>query len=70
MLKIITKRVAIEFPKAPLFTIHDSVATTEDYKEAVLKIMDDELTELTGFPPKLKVDYWGAENIDWNKYKI
>ncbi|GAB3761573.1 hypothetical protein [Spirosoma pomorum] len=70
MLKVITKRIATEIPKAPLFTIHDSVATTEEYRDVVENIMNDELVKLTGFSPKLKVDYWEPQNVNWDRYNI
>lgn len=69
MLRVITKRIAREHPNAPIFTIHDNIATTERYKDVVEQIMREELTKFTGFPPKLKVDYWLPKNLNWDRYK-
>ena len=69
VLQVITKRIAIKYPNAPIFTIHDSVVTTEKYVNDVKRIMCEELTNLTGYPPKLKVDEWAPENLDWTMYQ-
>lgn len=70
VLNIITKKIARRYPNIPLFTIHDSVATTSQYKDVVYKFMEDELTKAVGYPPKLKLEYWLPENIDWKRYEI
>ena len=45
-------------PEVPLFTIHDSIATTEQHKDLVYCIMQKRLTERIGIPPNLSVEYW------------
>lgn len=69
VLQIITKKVAKHFPKAPLFTIHDSIATTAPYVENVRQIMITELTKLTKYPPKLKIDAWVPEQVEKEKLR-
>jgi hypothetical protein len=49
----VCKRMKKEFPKAPLFTKHDSVYTTNEFLEQLKIIMDDEALELFGMIPKL-----------------
>jgi hypothetical protein len=70
VLKVITKRLAREEPKAPIFTIHDSVVTTQSYANKLKTIMIEELTILTGLPPKLKKEIWTPEAVDWNIYRV
>ncbi|MCP2037335.1 hypothetical protein [Chryseobacterium sp. HSC-36S06] len=45
-------------PEVPLFTIHDSIATTEDYTDLAYEIMQKILTERIGVPPTLSVEHW------------
>jgi hypothetical protein len=61
---VICKRIASEYPDAPIFTIHDSIATTEEYVDAVEHIMKDVLSKAIGYPPTLQRDNWELENMD------
>jgi len=61
---VICKRIATELPNAPIFTIHDSIATTEEYVDAVELIMQEELYYAIGYPPKLEREYWELEKMD------
>jgi len=61
---VISNRIATELPNAPIFTIHDSIATTEEYVDAVELIMEEELCNAIGYPPKLKKEPWELENMD------
>ena len=58
VLKVICKEIAKTFPKAPIFTIHDSIVTTKDYYTLVKDIMERKLTELVGIPPQLSIEEW------------
>ncbi|MDR2948833.1 MAG: hypothetical protein LBV71_06455 [Prevotella sp.] len=42
----------------PIFTIHDSIVTTVENLNFVKNIMEEELTNTIGVPPKLETDYW------------
>ncbi len=66
ILDIITKRIAHEKPHIPIFTIHDSITTTNDNLEYVKKIMKEELTLHIGIRPNLKVEYWTTEQLRLN----
>jgi hypothetical protein len=63
MLKVIAKRISIERPDLPIFTIHDSIATTVGNEDYVQKVMQEELTKHIGHPPTLSVEYWTPENM-------
>lgn len=54
----ICNRIAIEYPEAPIDTIHDSVTTTYKYQDKVQKIMEEELKFSIGYQPSFKLDYW------------
>lgn len=43
-------------PNAPLFSIHDSLITTENYVASVKAILEEELTNATGYSPHLKIE--------------
>jgi hypothetical protein len=49
----------IEKPKVPLFTIHDSIATTEENVTYVKQIIEEEALKLYPKAPKLSVKKWG-----------
>lgn len=61
---VIAKRVSKEIPKAPIFTIHDSIATTRPYVERVQKIISEELKIAIGYKPTLHLEEWNIENLD------
>ncbi len=48
---LIASRINREIPNAPIFTIHDSLYTTEEYKERVFRMVREECTEFLGFEP-------------------
>lgn len=58
ILRVIVKRIVRELPRTIVITKHDSVLTgiyTNNIEE-VKQIMNEELSKLTGYPPKLKVE--------------
>jgi len=69
VLKVITKAIHRKNKDIPLFTIHDSITTTDEYASVVEDIMQRELTRLIGLPPKLKVEPWRPDELDWEKYR-
>jgi hypothetical protein len=68
VLRVITKKIGKRYPAIPMFTIHDSIATTEQHVNTVEQVMIEELTKLTGLFPKLKKESWNPANLDWAKY--
>lgn len=52
--------------KVPVFTIHDSIATTAENVEFVRNIMDDELTKAAGVHPHFKTELWSESNLITN----
>jgi hypothetical protein len=63
IIDVIAKRIARELPNAPIYTIHDSIATTLEYQERVKKIMIEELKSKIGVAPNLKEEYWDESKI-------
>jgi hypothetical protein len=70
VLQCITKRISIEYPNVPLFTIHDGIATTEENVDLVSSITCEDLKALTGYAPMLKKEEWNHKNLryyyEWN----
>lgn len=50
--------------QVPVFTIHDSIATTTEYVEWVKSVMKEELTKAVGMPLTLKEEQWGLDKIE------
>ncbi len=63
VLDIICERIVSEAPHVPLFTIHDSIATTIENLEYVQAVMVEELIGNIGFKPNLKIEYWEPGNL-------
>jgi hypothetical protein len=63
MINVIAKRISIEYPDAPIFTIHDSISTTAEYVDIVEAIMTEELTKAIGHTPKLEPEVWCKSNM-------
>jgi hypothetical protein len=54
ILECVCKRLHKEYPKAPVFTKHDSVYTTEEYRLELLRIMQEESKLLFGVSPTFR----------------
>ncbi len=58
MLQAVTKRIAKERPRLPIYTIHDSIATTEGNEYYVKRILEEKLQAAIGYLPKLSTELW------------
>ena len=47
----------------PVFTIHDSIATTAENVGLVKSIMDEELFKAAGVHPHFKEETWSESNL-------
>lgn len=63
-INIIAKRISKELPDAPIFTIHDSIVTIEQFVESVEIIMSEELENAIGYKPTLEIEKWDSMNLD------
>ena len=50
--------LAAEYPDLPLFTIHDSIITTEGNEHIVKEVMIKEFKNVIGYVPQFKVEHW------------
>jgi hypothetical protein len=68
ILNVITKRIARERKNLPIFTIHDSIVTTDegDNGAYIRKVMEEEFIKAIGFPPKFEVEHWDIANLAFN----
>ncbi len=60
----ITRKLTEQHPDMPLFTIHDSIATTKHYVPIVEQFIKDELQEFFGISPRLSIEHWTARKTD------
>ncbi len=58
ILQKVCKRINCAFPQIPIFTIHDSVITTEEYVPIVRNFMKKIMKQNVGSSPILKVETW------------
>jgi len=58
VIDIICKKIARIDSNIPLYTIHDSIATTDEYTGQVEKIINDTLLNYVGYLPKLRKERW------------
>ncbi len=63
IIDVIAKRISIDYPDAPIYTIHDSISTTEEYVDVVERIMSEELSKAIGHAPKLAREEWHKVNM-------
>jgi hypothetical protein len=55
----ICRRLMTEHPTAPVFTIHDSVLTTANYQDDVVRTMREEVGKL-GQSPGMHLEVYGT----------
>lgn len=58
VLRIVTANIAKEYPDMPLFTIHDSIGTTEDYGPILGPLVTSEIEKCVGLRPTIKEEIW------------
>jgi ribosomal protein S8 len=51
-------RISKEFPKLPLFTIHDSIVVPRGNELYAARIIEEEMMIRVGMKPKVKYEYW------------
>lgn len=66
ILDVICKRISVEKPELPIFTIHDSIVTTVGNEVFVSGIIEEEMSRIIGVPPKVSIEYWNPKNV-WKK---
>lgn len=63
ILNVITKSISQKYPGIYFYTIHDSIATTENNVSLVKLVMEEFLTKYVGVPPKLGIENWRPGNL-------
>ena len=59
IVELAAKRLSQESPHLPIFTVHDSIATTEGNEVYVSKVIREEIFKFTGLNAKLGIEYLG-----------
>ncbi len=63
MLDNIAKRIAIERPDMPFFTIHDSIVCPVEDEGYAAEVMIDEMVKAIGIHPSVKPERWSSSNL-------
>lgn len=58
VLEIAAKEFSSIYTDAPLFSVHDSLVTTEDFVLQLKEIMGNQIEKIMGMQPQFKLDYW------------
>lgn len=58
IIEVITRKIAAQYPDLPIFTIHDSIVTTNEGHAVVEMTIKAEFKRLLGLSPKLGIEYW------------
>lgn len=64
--KIVT-RIINEHPAIPVFTIHDSIVTSNSNVETVKQIVDEEFTRFVGVKPQISFENYSLSSINYDK---
>ena len=56
MIETVARRIAVERPELPFFTIHDSIATTKGNEQYIKQVMEEEIQRLTGLCCLVRVE--------------
>lgn len=63
VIEVICRRIARERPDLPLFTIHDSIVTTQGNEQYVKSVMEEELERFVDIRSMLKINRWAPEEV-------
>lgn len=59
LLDVVAKDFCVKYPEIPLWSIHDSLVTTEKNIDLLYKEVKVRMNDLTGIEVTLKKEYWG-----------
>lgn len=60
----VAKRISIEKPELPLFTIHDSLVVPRGYELYASEILKQEMFIKTGMNPSVKHEFWSPDSVN------
>jgi hypothetical protein len=58
IIDVCCKRISKEKPLIPIFTIHDSIASTQEHMPYIQKVIEEEFEKFVGKVPKTKIEQW------------
>lgn len=54
----VCKRLQADYPKIPIFTLHDCLITTAGNEGTVMEVMQQEIAKFMGYAPQMKQTHW------------
>ncbi|WP_461589780.1 hypothetical protein, partial [Winogradskyella sp.] len=61
LLDCVAQKIAAIHPNMPLWSIHDSLVTTEDWARILHQDFEENLFDLTNLKPTIKIEWWGEK---------
>jgi hypothetical protein len=58
IIDLITKGIALKNPEIPMYTIHDSIATTHEYASLIKEELTNQLFKYNGVKPQITIEEW------------
>lgn len=58
MIDVVVKELLNTYPAMPIYTLHDSIVSTEQYLPIIKDTIEKRILEYTGFKPHLKMEAW------------
>lgn len=59
-----SRRITEERPNLPIFTVHDSIATTVGNEKYVSQLIKEEILNFTGLSAQIGIEYWGENSLE------
>jgi hypothetical protein len=62
LIDVVCKKVGELYPHIPIFTLHDSIMTVEEYEHTIKDIMISEIYDWTGYTPRVETKWFDSNS--------
>ena len=70
VIDVICKKISEEHPEIPLFTIHDSILSTQGNESIVEAFMTQEIKKFIGHEPKIAIEYLNPKEVKKESFSL